>query len=506
LLALSPLFTLLSFAPAIALFIVLLVRLFDGLWANLSFVGLAGIDLLLAVLGVFVLVLLSGRRAFFVTIPGNRFGFSTGRAPAGSRLPGVTDWLYQELQEVAGRKASDAPLTFGDLWCAGSANGAADAQLKAAAENAGLRSINLQMMTTALTHGHPYRLPFENHLFSFRESELREYFPKEVVDHMVAKARKRDAGDTGPATFNDLHALPEPWDLPVVVAVRMSLSFPLLFTMVPLYGVDFTLKANQGGTRNYERCWFIDGGLSSNFPMSLFDSPFPRWPTFGINLGDFPPDHPKDPHNEENNVWMVSEAGAGTSNQWTRFPDLGTGAIGGYVGAMLDTIRNWHDNTQLAVPGFRDRVALVKLTPDEGGLNLDMDATKVESLSKRGLWAGRRFRERFGVAGAHRDPLNWNSHRWTRYKTSMALLQKTFRGMHEAFSHSDPDYPSYDDLLARTSDAAPKTGLWWKGRRDEYLGLTREFRDLAQKASASTTDFDSEAPRPKPELRTTPRL
>jgi hypothetical protein len=31
-------------------------------------------------------------------------------------------------------------------------------------------------------------------------------------------------------------------------------------------------------------CWFSDGGISSNFPLHMFDAPLPRWPTFAINL------------------------------------------------------------------------------------------------------------------------------------------------------------------------------------------------------------------------------
>ncbi|KAG1385865.1 hypothetical protein G6F59_017159 [Rhizopus arrhizus] len=31
-------------------------------------------------------------------------------------------------------------------------------------------------------------------------------------------------------------------------------------------------------------CWFSDGGISSNFPIHLFDAALPRWPTFAINL------------------------------------------------------------------------------------------------------------------------------------------------------------------------------------------------------------------------------
>jgi hypothetical protein len=174
---------------------------------------------------------------------------------------------------------------------------------------------------------------------------------------------------------------------------------------------------------------------------------------------------------------------------------------------MLDTIRNWRDNTQGAVPGFRDRIVHVKLTADEGGLNLNMDATKVRSLSQRGRFAGVRLRERFGEAGAKGDPLNWNSHRWTRYRTSMALLQKTMRQMRRAFAYADPAYPNYNALLERTADENPKTGYWWPRTPANFRSMTGEFLKLAATLQTPPEcNFDDAAPFPKPELRITPRL
>jgi predicted acylesterase/phospholipase RssA len=505
LLTVSPLLTILCFLPALLLPVAMRAQLQLGPIARFTLFGAIVAELALLASGVLLLILGHILQALLSTLPKNHFGFSTGRAPADRKLPGVSDWLHRELQQVAGRPETAPPLTFGDLWLADVPIEDREQQLAAAAADNDLRAINLQMVATGLSHGQPYRLPFENRIFAFRESELRRYFPDDVVDHLVAKSVDRD--DVTAIGDPDLHALPEPWDLPIVVAARMSLSFPVLFAMVPLYAVDFTQKVAEGQPRNFERCWFIDGGLSSNFPLTLFDSPFPRWPTFAINLKEFHPAYPKDPDHEANNVWMIKGAGSGTGGQWTRFPATGAGAVAGWIGAMLDTIRNWRDNTQGAVPGFRDRIVHVKLTKDEGGLNLNMDAKKVRALSERGRWAGRRLRERFGEAGAKSDPLNWNSHRWTRYRTSMALLQKTMRQMQRAFAHQDPAYPDYNALLERGSDENPKTGYWWPRTPADFRTMTNEFLQLAAKLQTPPAcNFDDQAPFPKPELRITPRL
>jgi hypothetical protein len=484
----SPLLSIISFVPA-----ALALLLLRELMAPPAIAAFIVAEIALVILGFVILIAGNAVRALTVTLPRNRFGFSTGLAPSDRRLPGVSEWLHAEIQATAGRAMNDPPLTFGDLWLAG--GGAND--LEECERDPEKRAINLQMITTALSHGHPYRLPFENRRFAFRPSELRQYFPAEVVAFMVSRARAEE--DVSAMNDPDLVALPEPWDLPVVVAARMSLSFPILFSLVPLYAVDYTLAVNAAGARQFDRCWFIDGGLSSNFPLSLFDSAIPRWPTFGINLDGFHPDHPKDPAHERNNVWIPNRPGSGLSDHWLRF-----GGIGGYVGAILDSIRNWHDNTQMAVPGFRDRVVSVHLTPDEGGLNLNMDATKVSALSERGRWAGVALTEHFGAAAT--GNLNWNTHRWTRYRSGMALLQDQMRGIARAFAYDDPAYPSYGDLVARNSDANPKTGYWWNRAPAPYQQSTANLVAFAGSFFTTPPDFSDGAPRPRPELRVVPKV
>lgn len=78
-----------------------------------------------------------------------------------------------------------------------------------------------------------------------------------------------------------LRKLPAPKDFPVILAARMSLSFPLLLSAVPLWSIDHDTLPSA---RHFRRCWFSDGAIRSNFPMHLFDDLVPPWPTFGIDL------------------------------------------------------------------------------------------------------------------------------------------------------------------------------------------------------------------------------
>src|SRR5262249_18324906 len=150
--------------------------------------------------------------------------------------------------------------------------------------------------------------------------------------------------------------------LPVVFAARLSLSFPLLFCAVPLYAVDWSRRRREVGepkpdsrvpgdalehdeVRKPECVWFADGGICSNFPMHLFDSPLPRWPTFGINLREARPDRPAQ-------VWMPTSNRAGIAQLWKRLGVApGLGSTGGLFGAIFDAAQNWTDNLQTFVPG-----------------------------------------------------------------------------------------------------------------------------------------------------------
>lgn len=68
-----------------------------------------------------------------------------------------------------------------------------------------------------------------------------------------------------------------PDHLEVALAVRMSMSIPFFFKPVKV-------KERTDGRDEH---WIVDGGMLSNFPIDLFDSPpgkEPEWPTFGFLL------------------------------------------------------------------------------------------------------------------------------------------------------------------------------------------------------------------------------
>jgi predicted acylesterase/phospholipase RssA len=453
-------------------------------------------------------------------VPGNMYGICTGLDDANPNDDTVlTTWLMKEIDVLAGVDARLEPLTFGDLW---GATARAAAPAGDTVESAGdrdrereARDINLEMITTNLTHGRPYRFPFETHLFYFDPAEFGKIFPARVVDHMVAKSRQ-PVGETESDRIEDAARmqsalprlpLPEAGDLPIVVAARMSLSFPLLISAVPLWAVDWSLPRNQKSRTSplLERCWFSDGGLSSNFPIHLFDGPIPTHPTFAIDLDAFPLCQSEDTKDECNNVAMPNNNLGGIIESWTRFgnaaPDLA-----GFFSAIVSSMQNWQDNMQSRVPGFRDRIVHVYLNADEGGLNLNMKPELLTKLAARGTCAGERAIANFSepnppACPPHTpQPTNWDNHRVVRFRTSMGLLEnwiRRFCGVYTA---------EYNALVMRPPDMPPCSYPWADAKQQSFANdATAEVCALNARWSTTGQCFADGAPRPQPDLVTRPR-
>jgi hypothetical protein len=388
------------------------------------------------------------------TLPKNGFGlcsaFDGGRPAPAEKM---TDWLYNLYQRLAGLPP-DRPLTFGDLA------GAVDEQTG--------HGIELNVMSINVSLGRPYRLPFrdDDEHYWFSPEEMRRLLPGPVVSAMEAAARRRPGADR--YAKRGLLPFPHRDDLPVIVAVRMSYALPLLFSAVPLWSVDRSrlpdrrLRGEQVPEPAPERCWFIDGALASNFPVHLFDSPLPRWPTFAINLRKYHPDW-RGRKDAAHDAWLDADwCAAGDRGLlrewWTRIdhdavpgdparftPVDDATRLKRFLGASLATMMNWVDNQQLRLPGYRDRVANVSLADDEGGGHFDMDANKIAGIADKGGLAAGKLVAHY-TDGAGPGP-GWTRHRWTRYVTSIMLAAKFVEGFERGYSSKLAGDPAYDRIL-----------------------------------------------------------
>ncbi len=411
------------------------------------------------------------------------FGLCTGMpgARAFRRAAALTPWLHELLQKLAGRSPRDAPLTFGDLEAAG---------------------CDLRMMTTNLNRRQPVALPWTERTWFFDPEAFRKLFPAAVVDWMIehppplpeAEARRRRSSTLREQAL-PLRPLPAAAQLPVVVATRMSLSFPFLISAVPLHAVDYA--GNGAGTPPAFRVyWFSDGGICSNLPVHFFDVPLPRRPTFAIDLSAFPADREKSDDESENSTLPQINL-AGLWRRSTVWRTSGFGAIGDFASAIFASARSWVDESLIVMPGYRDRVATVWHDDAEGGLNLNMSRDTVDGLAARGRGAAAKLVARFagdkpGVTVAD----GWRNQQWIRLRCATRALDGWIGEFAEAFA--DPE--AYPTLAGGDADGALPSYELTVGRRRAFNARIDTLLGLAAEWSTPDDVVTYNAPSPAPVL------
>ena len=366
--------------------------------------GWAGV-VLGAVVGVVVALAITLARLALVHLPAAGFGLCSGLTQPGHSGPGLTDWLHAALQDIAfGASDHPTPLTFGDL----------------AGPDPQQAAIDLRMMTTNLSMRRPHTLPAMKLATAYDPQAWARLFPAAVMDHL--------ARTSGKSSIEGRRSLPQPRNLPVLVAVRMSLSFPLLFKAIPMWVQDresARIAGLTGGDRTVygRQVWFTDGGVSSNFPIHLFDALLPRRPTFALSLDDLPPGAlARGPDGADTpRVFFARHAADGSGV--TVHPIHG---LADFASSILGAAKDWQDQLLSAMPGQRERIAHVYLDPKaEGGLNLTMSPELSQKLMGYGREVGQGF-----AGGA----MNFDEHRWRRTLVVYEQLQTTLHGMYEAWN------------------------------------------------------------------------
>ncbi|WP_296747083.1 patatin-like phospholipase family protein [Mesorhizobium sp.] len=472
---------------------------FSGFWAIAlhaipSFLGAYAVGAIFAALRVARVV----RR--------NLLGLCSGMGPAasGGATPTLTDWLHQTLQNLSGQ-AGDEPLLFEHLW------GAPRYPHEPHSDHA----VSLTMITTDVSHSEPRSLPFDQDThFWFTKREFDVLFPADVVDWMI-----RHSGEPRSFRGEAYHRLPAYGQLPVLVATRMSLSFPLLISAVPLHEIVHHGAAADGmelpaprrsrpktplesadalaaggaeqasGASAFRRCWFSDGGICSNFPIHLFDAPLPRWPTFAIDLV-----YPDASAARKNPGVFLPKPNDGWQPQYqpiaSKFPIQ---EIAGFIFGIIATMQNWRDLLQSRAPGNRERIVHVPLSPQEGGMNLNMDAAILRQVSQKGTEAGQKFAE-----------FSFDAHYWTRWRNLASAMQRyTIKVADSA------DYrPKINEYLAayetaRTTSPVPPYAFEGAVQREQARALLEGLIAQGHGWKDKGPDFTNTAPRPLPQMQIT---
>lgn len=347
-------------------------------------------------------------------------GTSIDHDDDGLPLPALVDWLHEGIQASAGLRPTDPPLTFEQLWHAPLTPGGSRPTVnKDGAPRVQDRSIHLEMITTNVSHGRPRRLPLRDRdarLF-FDPEEWEHFFPKIVLEALKSASvpyRPKSQADPDVSDKNrHLWELPGA-KMPIVVAARLSLSYPILFSSLPVWAIDYEPK--ERSARQLRPCRFTDGGLCSNFPIEFFDVGWPGWPTFGIWL------EKKSPYREDR-IFRPRFMGQGRGDRWQRLDENPNASVisilGGFLWNALLTAKDWRDRSQLRMPDTRTRVVRVQLRHEEGELNIGMPRDVIMRMAReQGAAAGKELAEAFASAPGTSEPgPAWTEHLWARLCT-----------------------------------------------------------------------------------------
>jgi predicted acylesterase/phospholipase RssA len=417
----------------------------------------------------------------------NHFGVCSGLTRPGGYPPALTDWLQGYLAQLGGIQGP-APLAFGHLWYGDS--GAIDPAAECDCPRDG-RRIHLEMVTTALSQHTAYAIPFRRNAgtFYFAPSEWKRLFPQNVLDWLQA-CEAPSSRWTHPVTGEQLVPLVRDGRLPVIVGVRMSLSFPLLLSAVPLFAIDDTERA--GGQGSVKRVWFSDGGITSNLPLQAFDSLLPARPVFTINLKE---EHPAcrlghGPAAAADRVFLPQNNGQGIARYWKPFDETGDFAVFRFMAGVVDTMQRWRDEILFPYAAYRDRIAQISLRDDEGGLNLAMSASQIRDLAASGRAAGEMFYRRFHPAAGGSG---WANHQRLALLNLLGNVEVLTRKMNEAQQQA-----AWHDALA--------SGRLGGRTVREACALLNDLAGIGAQLEQQNTHLALHAGRPRPQLRLTPEL
>ena len=371
-------------------------------------------------------------------LPKTNFGVCPGTSTDSGQSDALMEWLNRRIEYTAGRMSRmdsalpETPLTFGMLKDKG---------------------VMLRLVTTNLSQRRPESLPIRRG-FDVMSEDLEWIMPANVRDWI----RSRDSGKkTG------LVDVPSGDDMPVLFAVRLSLSYPVLFKTVPLYRPDWSLAAADEDTRAEPvRNLFCDGGLSSNMPIHYFDAALPKRPTFGINLTAYHEGRngPDDGQRGWNRIYMPAKAGAGLT-----YGVETINGLFGFVMSLLNSAKDWQDSMQLRMPGYRERVVHIALKENEGGINLNMSKDTIDRLLRLGDLASRRILKGHN-SQSDQFAFEFDIHRWRRVLATSVALEEAVGRLVDAYLEEHPSGDlnalSVQEMLDGMATDFPSEDQWAK--------------------------------------------
>jgi hypothetical protein len=161
---------------------------------------------------------------------------------------------------------------------------------------------------------------------------------------------------------------------------------------------------------------------------------------------------------------------------------------------LLDSAKDWQDNLQSTLPGYRERIVHVALKPDEGGLNLAMEEDTIRKLVGYGEEAAQTLRAQF----------DFDAHRWRRFLVAMARMEETLDDVATAYEDVSQGTEPFSGFLARHADDPDH----YKQDRATLAAILARGKELAATGDnwrTAPTIRGGRIPKPATNLRISPK-
>jgi len=190
-----------------------------------------------------------------------------------------------------------------------------------------------------------------------------------------------------------------------------------------------------------------------------------------------------------------------------RLPAFDTlGELAEFLSAIVNSMQNWNDNTQAALPGYRDRIVTVFLDRDEGGLNLDMPPEILRRLRARGAAAGALIASRFAAPSTiGPTAMNWENHRWLRFRSAIQALRDYLAHYRTAATLPQPPDVTYDQLIQSSIGLPTKSYPLPTADREAVAEASAKLAALGQSLDAILR-IEYRMPKPPARLGVKPSL
>jgi hypothetical protein len=170
--------------------------------------------------------------------------------------------------------------------------------------------------------------------------------------------------------------------------------------------------------------------------------------------------------------------------------------------SIVSTMQCWNDQVQTTMPGFRDRIVHISHAKKEGGLNLNMEKEVINTLANSGRTAADELTTAFAGPGNSAGYNAWDNHKRIRMRSLLSSIEQQSLRVHKILQG-----PAGASWLEDVQNANPPS---YSFNTPARIALAKKVLDamdaLGKELQYSGLELTSDAPRPPPDWRPTPRV